>query len=227
MELIPAQTALKGMRKKLRLLSLALWLVVTQSMAGQIVLGEDNFEHVHFKRIQPTLIRFNQDTIHFDVNNSSSFLLLAFDTIRAVRTVSFEWKAHGKLNKDSIAQEKTREGDDAWLRIGLILSGEPDQVPELLLPHWVKQVRNTLEFSSEKMIYLIPGAWHAPGQIWSSPFSSNIDMISVPSRPMNNDWKQAFYVFPEAQQIVGLWIMADGDNTDSMFSSQLRNLVID
>ena len=211
-----------------RLLSLPLLLLtVIQTHAEQVVLHKDNFQHIHFRRIQPTQVTFGEDTIRFEVNRSSSFLLLPFAKARTVQRVSFEWKADGMLNKVSADQEKTRTGDDAWLRVGLIIGGQPDLVPEALLPRWVRQVRNTLKHPSDKMIYLIPDAMHAPGASWRSPYNAHITMVSVESRVLADGWKRAHYEFIEPQQAVGIWLMADGDNTDSVFSSQLRNLVID
>lgn len=206
---------------------LPLLFIASHAMAEQIILDKSYFEHIHFRRIQPTVVTFNTDTIHFDVNKSSSFLVLAFDDIKTIGRVSFQWKANGMLNKVSADQEKTRNGDDAWLRVGLIISGQPEFVPEPLLPRWVQQVRKILKHPSDKMIYLIPDARHAPGEIWRSPFSSFIDMVSVESSNINNEWKQVTFEFTLPQQTVGLWIMADGDNTDSIFSSQLRNLKIE
>lgn len=206
---------------------LPLLLVTVQLNAEQIVLDKHNFEHIHFKRIKPNRVKFNQDAIHFDVNKSASFLLLAFNDVKNIRTVSFQWHADGMLNKDSVEHEKTRKGDDAWLRVGLIIKGQPEHIPEPLLPRWMKQVRQTLKHQSGKMVYLIPGAMHTPGETWKSPFSTNVDMISVGSTNMDGVWKQAGYEFAMPQQAVGLWIMADGDNTDSIFESQLRNLRIE
>ncbi len=185
------------------------------------------FEHIHFKRIKPNIVSFNNDEIQFDVNKSASFLLLAFADIKTVRKVSFAWQASGMLNKNSVEQEKTRKGDDAWIRVGLILSGEPEWVPDALLPRWSRQVKNTLRYPSDSMLYLIPGARHAPGASWKSPFSPHIDMVSVASTGMDDGWQRVDHEFSEPLRAVGLWIMADGDNTGSIFSSRLRNLVID
>ena len=212
----------------LRILScLSLLLLVTQTVAEQIDLHQDNFTHIHFRRIQPTTVTFEPETIRFDVNRSSSFLLLPFGEIKTVQRVIFEWKAEGMLNKNSAAQEKTRTGDDAWLRVGLVISGQPELVPEALLPRWLRQVRDVLRFPSDKMIYLIPGARHAPGESWRSPYNAHIDMISVPSQQRDKDWKRVSYQLSTPQQTVGLWIMADGDNKASVFTSHLRNLVIE
>lgn len=210
-----------------KFLCLALLPAVQPLAAVEIGLHESNFEHIHFRRIQPTTIRFDADTVRFEVRRSSSFLLLAFDEIQTISAVSFQWQADGTLNKVSKVQEKTRAGDDAWLRVGLIISGEPDPVPEPLLPRWVVQVRKNLKHPSDRMIYLIPGARHAPGDTWRSPYSPSIDMIAVDSSALDDGWQQARHVFPQAQQVVGLWIMADGDNTGSVFDSRLRKLVVE
>ena len=206
---------------------LLLLLAACQLNAEQIVLDVHNFEHIHFKRIKPNRVEFNQDAIHFEVNRSASFLLLAFSDIKNIRTVSFQWNADGMLKKNSAEHEKTRKGDDAWLRVGLIIKGQPEHIPEPLLPRWMKQVRQTLKHQSSNMVYLIPDAKHSPGETWKSPFSSNVDMISVGSTSMDGAWKQASYEFAKPQQAVGLWIMADGDNTGSIFESRLKNLVIE
>ncbi len=210
-----------------RLSCLALPLFTLPVPAEEIVLKNDFFEHIHFRRVQPTVVSFENDQIKFEVDRSSSFLLTAFDEIKNIRSISFQWKADGMLNKSSRAQEKTRKGDDAWLRVGLIISGEPERVPGPLLPRWVIKVRDTLKHPSDRMVYLIPGAQHAPGETWKSPFNSNIDMISVRSLDGPDGWKQVTHVFAEPQQSVGLWLMADGDNTDSIFHSRLRRLVIE
>ncbi|NNL06613.1 MAG: DUF3047 domain-containing protein [Gammaproteobacteria bacterium] len=202
-------------------------LLAFQLHAEPVVVDEHSVEHIHFKRIKPNIVSFDNRVIRFSVNNSASFLLLAFDDIKNVNSVSFQWKAAGNLKKNGEQHERSRKGDDAWLRIGLILEGEPAHVPEPLLPRWMQQVRKTLKYPSNRMVYLVPGALHAPGTSWPSPFSDDVDMVSVSSSAASNGWKQVAHQFAESQRTVGLWIMADGDNTNSVFSSELRHLVID
>ena len=202
-------------------------LLAFQLHAEPVIVDEHSVEHIHFKRINPNSVSFDNGVVRFSVNNSASFLLLAFDDIKNVNAVAFQWKAAGTLKKKSAQHERSRKGDDAWLRVGLILEGEPTHVPEPLLPRWMQQVRKTLKHPSNRMIYLLPGALHAPGTRWKSPFSDDVDMVSVSSSPASDGWKQVEHQFTESQRTVGLWIMADGDNTNSVFSSQLRNLVID
>ena len=206
---------------------LPLLLVTAQLNAEQIVLDKNYFEHIHFKRIRPNTVTFNNDTIHFEVTKSASFLLLAFDDVKSIHKVSFQWSANGTLNKNSIDHEITRKGDDAWLRVGLIIEGPQEDIPEPLLPRWMKQVRKTLRYTSGSMIYLIPGAMHPPGETWKSPFSSKIDMVSVGGIHTDDGWYRVSHEFTRPVKTVGLWIMADGDNTGSTFNSRLRKLVVE
>jgi len=206
---------------------LPLLLVTAQLNAEQIVLDKHYFEHIHFKRIRPNTVTFNNDTIHFEVTKSASFLLLAFDDVKSIHNVSFQWSANGTLNKNSIDHEITRKGDDAWLRVGLIIEGPQENIPEPLLPRWMKQVRKTLRYTSGSMIYLIPKAMHPPGETWKSPFSSKIDMVSVGGIHTDDGWYRVSHEFTRPVKTVGLWIMADGDNTGSIFNSRLRKLVIE
>ena len=153
-------------------------------------------------------------------------MLHAFENVRSVSRVAFDWRAEGQLNKRDVEHESTRKGDDAWLRVGLILKGEP-QLLDPLVPPWVKQVRNTLNYPSDEMVYLIPDARHAPGKSWPSPFSKQIRMISVASSTeQDGGWRSVNYVSPQPLQVIGIWLMADGDNTQSNFISSIRKLQI-
>ena len=194
--------------------------------AEQVVLDQLHFDHIKFKRVKPNTVTFHDGTISFEVNETASFMLHAFEDARSVSRVAFDWKANGKLNKRDVEHETTRKGDDAWLRVGLILKGEP-QLLDPLVPSWVKQVRNTLKYPSDEMVYLVPDARHAPGKSWPSPFSKQIRMISVASSTeKENGWRSVNYVSPQPLQVIGIWLMADGDNTQSSFRSSIRKLQV-
>ena len=87
-------------------------------------------------------------------------------------------------------------------------------------------MRETLHHSSDKMIYIISGSKHEHGQHWKSPFSDEVEIIAAGSRTQPDGWNVSEYTFKNAQSIVGLWIMADGDNTQSTFTSKLKSLTL-
>lgn len=49
----------------------------------------------------------------------------------------------------------------------------------------------------------------------------------MPSNRLENGWQQASYRFDEPQAVVALWLMADGDNTQSSFRVEIRDIVLE
>jgi len=193
--------------------------------AEEIILDTKYTTHITFKRIKPNTFDFKEDSLNIEVNNSASFLLLPFETTRKVNEISFQWKKQGSISIKNAQQEETRQGDDAYLRVGLAIEGKT-LFANPLAPKWVKQVRKTLHHSSNKMVYIIPGSKHEDGQHWKSPYSKDVEIIAVGSRAEKDGWKVSTHKFENGQSVVGLWIMADGDNTQSSFTSMLKLLTL-
>lgn len=186
--------------------------------------GKD-ITHVTFKRIAQNTFDVKDNVLTFRVDKSSSFLLVPFENVTEVNKISFQWKKQGVINVKDAQHEETRQGDDAYLRVGLILEGQASLMNPLE-PKWVKTVRETLHHPSDKMIYMTPGSRHQNGQHWRSPYSNDVEIIAVASKTNPDGWNLSEYTFEETQSVVGLWIMADGDNTQSTFTSELKALTL-
>lgn len=188
-------------------------------------LENNKFEHIQFKDIEPNQFEFRDNILAINVNKSASFLLQPFQQIKTISKVSFDWKSHGTLNVNSKDVEASREGDDAYLRIGLLIKGKPPVI-SFFAAGWIKKIKTLLHHPSNRMAYVVSGAQHSAGETWESPYTSSIHIISAKSSQLNDNWMRAEHRFTVAIEVVGLWIMADGDNTGSSFSTQLRNLEI-
>ena len=188
--------------------------------------GTEKHKPVTFKHILPNAISLSKQMMTIEVNSSASFTLLPFDSIKPVTRVDFEWSSRGQLKLDSASLEATREGDDARLRIGLVLLGENPGFINPLTPDWLKTVRKRLHFPSQSLIYLIAGARHSPGSIWLSPYNDQVTMIASKDTAIDDNWFHSSHTFTTPQPVIGLWIMADGDNTHSRFTTRLRKLVL-
>jgi hypothetical protein len=186
---------------------------------------DKSITHISFKRITPNYVFAQDNVLNIQVNNSSSFLLLPFKDVRNINKVSFQWRKMGVININDAQQEETRQGDDAYLRVGMILEGKAS-LPNPLSPKWVKKVRETLHHSSDKMIYLVPGSKHENGQRWKSPYSKDVEIIAVGSKTKKYGWNLSEHTFDETLSVVGLWIMADGDNTQSAFTTKLKTIIL-
>jgi hypothetical protein len=150
--------------------------------------------------------------------------LLPFKQKKTVRAVRFDWKLDdGQLNLADAAEELKRAGDDSIFKLGLMLEGEA-QLPLAFAPDWLQQVNAALSFPSEMIIYIVAGAKHAAGQYWPNPYNKRVTMIAAKERELDAGWSEASHVLEKPVSVVGLWLMADGDNTQSSFLSRVKNI---
>ncbi len=184
------------------------------------------YRHVTFDDIPPSSYEVDADgTLTADVDRSSSFLLIPFDRVVTVDTVTWEWQSDGRPDLQSAAHEESKSGDDALLRIGLLVQGdEPSRIP-WFLPAWIRQVREDLEpETTGSMLFLVSGGLHAAGETWVSPYADTIRHLAVAGIPSADGWRRSRATLPEPLDVVGLWLMADGDDTEAGFRTRLRRL---
>ncbi|MBP9708123.1 MAG: DUF3047 domain-containing protein [Oligoflexales bacterium] len=165
-----------------------------------------------------------------DVTASASAIIVPFSKIQHVKKVSFEWYSVGKIDFPKGINEKSKKGDDALLRIGLIISGEKPRF-SFLAPAWLKTLATHIKFSSDRMLYLTvqdPNRFHS--EKWVSPYHDSITAAAVLCRKtaiLNSKWQACSFELSTITETVALWIMADGDNTGASFKSFLRNLILE
>lgn len=193
--------------------------------APLVRLDEKAFEHIRFKRITPSQYSFREDVMTINVDKSASFLMQAFDEVKPISSVSIEWQTEGRLLLDDSDQEKTRHGDDAVFKIGLLLKGE-EHFENPIAPKWIKQVRSLLSEPSDEMIYLVVDSKHPEATSWVNPYNSKVTMISMHDDTNGEGWNRSYYQFEEPVEVVAIWLMADGDNTKSVFRSRVRNITL-
>ena len=200
--------------------------VSAETLTDVISLQEENFEHIKFSQIKPNRHLFLNQQLQINVNESASFLMQAFDHARSVKHVSFEWRSDGYPKTKNALDEEQKLGDDAVFKLGLLLkTGESISNP--FIPKWMKHVDALLNFPSEEMIYLIADAKHAIGDQWINPYNERVTMISIESIENKQDWKLAHYEFDAPVDVVAIWLMADGDNTRSRFTTYIKNIKIE
>ena len=190
-----------------------------------ISLTAGDFEHIRFSSKNPSQYRYQENKLLIEVENSASFLMQAFDEVKHVNKVAFEWRSQGAPAIIDAAHEARRDGDDAVFKLGLLLSSDssPD---DIFLPSWMRRVKELLHFDSEQMMFLVAGAKHPAGQHWQGPYNSRMTMISMISVTDQQGWNKAVYEFEQPVEVVAMWLMADGDDTRSTFTTEIKNIVI-
>jgi len=200
--------------------------LLAETQAEILPMQADYYEHIKFGTIKASHYSFRQQQLQVDVNNSASILMLPFDTVKHVKKISFEWRSEGRPDIKNFQHELKRNGDDAVFKLGLLIKTE-NSLPNPLFRPWIKQVKELLKFPSEKMVYLVAGSKHAAGEQWVNPYNRRITMISVKSVGDKQEWQNSSYTFKLPLNVVAVWLMADGDNTHSSFTSYVKNIKIE
>lgn len=182
------------------------------------------WHHITFDDIPPTAYGVGDNEWTMKVAKSSSAMVYPFKKIQKVSRVAFEWQMMGQLKTRSAEQEKTKEGDDAPLRVGLVVYGEGPSIP-FFAPAWIKALGDIMIHDSDALIYLSPGLKTPSGQTFQSPYSSSIHTQSISCQTQKaSKWLRCQVDLQPAKKLAGLWIMADGDNTGSTFVTKVRRL---
>jgi hypothetical protein len=189
----------------------------------EVSLDPNEYKLISFEKIPPTQFAYEKGVLSMKVEKSSAALIKRFADVQSVQTVSFKWKSSGKRNVADAAIEKEKSGDDFYLRIGLIMSGPAPWVP-FFAPAWIKALRDYMTLPTNHMKYLLVGTHHSPGSEWESPYSSSISNLALASTAAPGGYQKAEAKFDLPLEIVGLWIMADGDNSASVFTTELKYL---
>jgi len=200
--------------------------LATEMSSGVISLQSKNFEHIEFSRIKPNHHFFHNQQLQINVNKSASFLMQAFDQVKSVKRVSFEWHSNGFPKIKNAQSEEQKSGDDAVFKLGLLLKTD-ESIFNPFIPEWMKHVESLLSFPSEEMIYLVANAKHAIGEQWANPYNKRVTMTSIESIESKQNWKLARYEFDVSVNVVAIWLMADGDNTHSRFTTHIKNITIE
>jgi len=202
------------------------FLVATpQSLAVQLLLNPKSLKEISFESIPKTKYEFSKEAIKISVQQSSSALVMPLEKVVTINKISFFWKLDGEVKTSSAEHESTKSGDDFPLRVGLCVYGPKPLIP-FFAPAWVKKIRDILIHPSDQMTYLVAGSKHRPLDEWKSPYSNSMNQISLPDTPLKEGWREVNYHLKKDLRIVAIWIMADGDNTKSSFTTYLKNLMI-
>lgn len=223
----------------------------------------ENFVHIEFKKkgIKPTKYNFDKssDSLLAEVDSSSSFLIMPFDNSIFTNHVQFQWKNEsGDLKVNNLEHEQSNDGDDFYLRVGLVLKTDSQKMAiqdsawwkqwpslaSLMGREWHETLIDSFAAKGNDLrrgIMLVPGAQTPANSTWTTGFpgllmasvgstnnqnsnwmSAEIDLRKLRNRDQLKEWCPSFS--SQGCEIIGLWIMSDGDNTNSMFTSHLKEI---
>jgi hypothetical protein len=204
------------------------WLVLmlpVPSVAADLMapLQFTDFEHITFSRIPANEVTVSDETIRLNVNHSASFLMASFDKVRPVSAVSIRWRSKGRPAVLDRAHEEQKAGDDAVVKLGLLLRSDESGFRPFL-PAWMQRVQSKLKYPSQYMYYLVADSRHSAGERWLSPYNRRITMLSMHNTGQDDGWNISEMQLDMPLEVVAVWLMADGDNTGSAFTTEVSSI---
>lgn len=197
--------------------------------AEAIPLDVSRFKHIQFKGV-PATVYENQkmngsQILRMKVASSSSFLVLPFESPKTISSFKVLWNLKGSTKVQNHEEEIRKSGDDFPLRIGFALFGPKPWIP-FLAPTWVKLLGDSLKHPSDQLIYYVLGSRAKNLDQWVSPYSASMKYIALNSVE-GSPWKSTQHKLSPPLKVVGVWIMADGDQKSSSFEVEMGQFEIE
>lgn len=205
------------------MLLILLFSLEDHSTAKDINLLEQKSHEIVFDGPPKNRFQKEQGILNIEVNRSASALLFPLKNITPLTEVKFVWRTDGVINFPKNVDEQEKDGDDSLLRIGIMLSGDPPFIP-MFVPSWIEQVSESLRFPTDRMMTLMVNTKTQRSKPWESPYSSSITNLALKSQKEASGWQICRHKFKQPIKAVGIWVMADGDNTGSVFKTQVKSV---
>ena len=207
--------------------SLLLSVILTASTLP--VTNEKAWESLSFPEVPANKVVFTTDELQIEVRRSASVLLHFFETTQSVKKLRITGKVEGSLKGVSV--EKAESPADSLLRVGLIEPGQRKMNPlqRIAAPQWLEDLETrVLEhargIASIRCYHLLPDR-RSIGPMRDHPMTSLL-------REKNHaapDAEGNFELLIERDApipMIGLWLLADGDDTDSEFVVTIQSIEV-
>lgn len=187
-----------------------------------------DWQSLQFRRIPPIETQLTEGRLTLKVQSSAGGLVRQLPKGTRVQSLIVTGSVEGELKVD--ADRLWQKGhEDAYLRVGLIVAGGRPlgRLERLIAPAWIVTLDEVLcaDGRAPSAIHnqlLVPhAAWI--GQQRPNPHMAQLvdHMVATPDA---NGRFTLRVDLPEALELVGLWLMADGDDSGSTFTVTVDSL---
>ena len=187
-----------------------------------------DWHSLQFRRIPPIQHQVRDGKITLEVKSSAGGLVRLLPKGTRVKAFIVTGSVKGDLKLD--AKHLWEKGnDDAYLRVGLIAEGgrRLSQLERLMAPDWITTMDDVLGADGRA-----PSAIHShllvPHASWIGKQRANPSMKQlvdyIDATPGADGRFTMLVELPEALNLVGLWLMADGDDSGSTFTVSVDSL---
>lgn len=211
-------------------LCVALMSCVSQGATFSVPLSDPaHWQHLQYSNLPSNTVQHSPTGLTIGVNRSSSPLFFALPASMKVTQLETSGNLTGlpKLPKDA-AENAEEEYDDCALRIGLVLVGEKtlSWLQRIFAPSWLKAIADLAPNKPfQKVLFLKLSQEKEQGFKRRHPVSKYFEEEVMKKVTEPGDFKIQ-YTLNSPATAFGIWIQADGDDTQSAFTLQLNSLVL-
>ncbi|MDF1657840.1 MAG: hypothetical protein P1U58_09515 [Verrucomicrobiales bacterium] len=185
---------------------------------------------ISFEKVKSNEITFNEAGLRIEVEESASPLLYLFPERKQVRNLRVTGRVSGGWK--FAAGDSWKDGpDDALLRFGLIENGTKrlNALERIAAPDWIKELESRASTTADGI-----GRIHCfhvmPGRQWIGETRKNPNVSifeeTISAAPEDDGRFELSVVLDTPMETVGLWLLADGDDSEASFIVEIENIEI-
>jgi hypothetical protein len=190
--------------------------------------GGDHWHMLRYGDTPANEISFSEKELRISVKSSASPLFYRFDEPLTLRSLAAEGEASALPQLPPTKEEGSPGADDFTLRLGVVMEGEEKLgwLQRLFAPGWLKRLTEILPDRAFGGVRFLTLSQKLPvGTARRHPKSKHLQ--EEVARQLASAGPFSFEkTFDPDIRSLGLWVQADGDDTDSSFEVRLRSITV-
>ncbi len=200
--------------------------------AALLVIGTPaDWTPLSFRNIPPIRHEIAGDRITLHIDKSAGGIVRPLPAGTRVKSLTVRGRVEGTITSDPAALWKP-EADDKYLRVGLIHAGgkQLNRIRRAAAPAWIRTLDDVL-CADGRGPTRIDNLILAPHPEWVGKTRQNPGMKQLHERitatPEKDNTFTITTTFENPIDALGLWLMADGDDTKSTFKVTIESISLD
>lgn len=194
-------------------------------------LNDENWQSLHYKNIDPNVITQKEQGFEIQVNNSASPLIYVFVQPLLIQNIKVSGSMGDLPTIPADLTQGDKNADDFPFRIGLVLAGDKtlNFAQKLIAPNWVKTLYALAPkgYGIDHIAFLnLANPEEISWQSRDHPASKGLFNETIVAHIQPHEDFELKHDLPQSSEVIALWISADGDDTHSSFSLNLKSITI-
>jgi len=213
------------------LLLTLLFSTITTANASEVVsFSKDKWTKLKYPNIKQNGVEFKKQSITINVDKSSSPLIYPFEKPTQFSEIRIDADITGNLKLDTNQLQGVKGNNDFTLRIGLVYQGDKKMgfMQRKLAPDWVKKLYSLIPKNTGVSHVRFFNVFQDKRLENNSPYKKKPKFFfhSYDIQQVKNGKITARIKVPSNQNILGLWINSDGEDTNSKFKVKINKLIL-